>query len=585
MNEELKIIISAEIDKFKKNIDSAKNTVKDFVSKNKEKIQEFNDEFQKVGDASKNALGVMAGALAGAGTALMALGENTKEYRQAQAQLKTAFETAGGSAEDAKATYNDLFRVLGDSGKATEAATHLAKLTDNEKELGEYTNILQGVYATFTDSLPVEGLSEALNHTAKLGEVQGSLADALEWSGVSVDAFNAQLAACNSESEREELIRTTLNGLYGEAAAGYEKNNSAILAQNEAQAKMTEAMAKLGEVTTPIMTMLTELGAEILADLTPYIQEFGEKHLPDIKDALTGVGEAIGKVITWIADNWELVSTIAIVVASITAALSILSTVMGIVNAVMLASPITWIILAIVAAVAALVAIIVVCVKHWDDIKAAAKKAWEGIKSAWSAAGEWFSGIWAKISGAFKSVGTFFKEKFSQAWQSVKNVFSSVGDFFSNVWNKIKNIFSKVGSTIASAITNTVKKAINSVLSTAVKIINGFISAINFAIGIINKIPSVNIGRLDKLSVPQMAKGGIVDTATLAVIGERGKEAVLPLENNTEWMDKLAARLGASNSNLPPLIFQVDGKTFAQISIDSINQLTKQTGTLPLVMA
>ena len=152
------------------------------------------------------------------------------------------------------------------------------------------------------------------------------------------------------------------------------------------------------------------------------------------------------------------------------------------------------------------------------------------------------------------------------------------------IWNSIKNVFSKVGEVIGNAITNTVKKAINGVLSTAVSIINGFIKAINIAISVINAIPGVNINKLNELSVPKLARGGIIDSATLAVVGEQGKEAVVPLENNTEWLDELAKRLavaiGADNDR--PIILQVDGKTFAKTAVSSINTLTRQQGRLSL---
>lgn len=143
-------------------------------------------------------------------------------------------------------------------------------------------------------------------------------------------------------------------------------------------------------------------------------------------------------------------------------------------------------------------------------------------------------------------------------------------------------MFSDVGKVVADAVTNTVKKAINSVLSTAVNIINGFISAINFAIGIINAIPGVSISKLSKLSVPALAKGGIVDSATLAVIGERGKEAVLPLENNTGWIDMLADKLNERNGTPSKIVLMLDSKELGWANINSINNITRQTGALQL---
>lgn len=634
MNEELKIIITAEIDKLKAELDKGKKEVEKFGKKGKASFQDFNDAVQKVGNVSKTALKVTAGAIAGAATALVGLSAATAEYRTNQAKLDAAFESAGASAGTATNVYQGLYRVLGDDGVAVEAANHLAKLTTNQADLSQWTDICQGVYATFGDSLPIEGLTEAANETAKTGALTGSLADALNWAGVSEDAFAEKLEKCNSEAEREALIRETLSGLYSDASANYEETAADILAQNEAQAKLNDSMAQLGEAMAPINTMLTQFAAEILTQITPVIQEFAEKHGPAIKETLGKIAEAIGNVISWIVDNWEFVSTLAAVILGIATAISVVSTVMSVVNAVMMASPVTWIVLGIVAAVAALVAIIVLCVKHWDEIKEAAGKAvewikgvwntvadwfkekiidpivnfftglWDGIKNifkvvkdwftekfnaardgvknAFSSIGQFFSGIWSKITGVFAKVGSWFSDKFNQAVNNIKNVFSTITGFFSGIWTSIKNIFSNVGSAIGNAITNTVKSAINGVLKTATSIINGFISAINIAISVINAIPGVNIKKLSKLNVPQLAEGGIVDSATLAVIGEQGKEAVVPLENNTEWIDKLADRLAAKTGGSTPIILNVDGKTFAQTAINTMNELTRQTGSLAL---
>ena len=204
MNEQLKIIISAEISKLKENVDKAKSHVGSFKEEVEKASKNVDENFKKIGTGIVNGAKAAAVGLAAAGTALLALGASTQEYRNEQAKLTTAFETAGSSAEQAKTTYNDLFRVLGDSGQATEAASHLAKLTTEEKALSEWTTICQGVYATFGDSLPIEGLTEAANETAKVGTLTGSLADALNWAGISEDDFNKKLEKCNSEAEREK---------------------------------------------------------------------------------------------------------------------------------------------------------------------------------------------------------------------------------------------------------------------------------------------------------------------------------------------------------------------------------------------
>ena len=199
------------------------------TNKAQDSEQQLTGAFGKIGGAALAMGKVIGTAGLAIGGAWVAAIESTREYRVSMGMLETAFTTAGHSAESAKDTYSELNAVLGDGQQATEAAQQLAKLTDNEKELDEWTNILTGVYATFGESLPVEGLAEAANHTAKIGEVQGSLADALEWSGVSVEGFNEQLAKCSTEQERQELITKTMNELYGESAKKYKEVNKDVL--------------------------------------------------------------------------------------------------------------------------------------------------------------------------------------------------------------------------------------------------------------------------------------------------------------------------------------------------------------------
>lgn len=661
MNEELKIIISAEVDKLRQGVEKAKQTVKSLQDKFKEAKKTIKEDLAAAGESASNVATKMGAGFAAIGAALIGAAASTQEYREQQALLVTAFQAAGASAETAKETFNGLYRVMGDSDAATEAAQSLARLTNNQKSLNEYVTIAEGIWGSYGKGMPIETLAEAVAETAAAGTVTGDLSRALVEAGVSEDAFNEKLAACNTEAEREKLIRETLLGLYSEAAATYEKNNAQILKQRDEQAKLQETLAKLGAALAPVITAFTSLANEALAAITPHISQLAEKYMPKLEEVLKKVGEAIGTVVKWIVDNWDLISTIATVVLSIVAAFTALNVAMKAVAAVTAIFSMNPIVLAI----GAVIAVIALCITHWDDIKEAAKKAWEGIKKAWEKAGDWFKGIWKGIQGAFSNVGSWFSdtftrarqgvekawsstktffsksweniktafaktkewfsdtftkawngikaafanpqeffsgvlnkikgaissidswmgEKFGAAWENVKAKFAGVGTFFTNVWNTIKNIFSKVGTAIADGIKGAVTSAVNRVLSTATKIINGFISAINFAIDIINAIPGVNIKRLEKLNVPQMAKGGVVDSATLAVIGERGKEAVMPLENNLEWLDKLAGMLNDRMGGSQPIVMNVDGKRFAEISVESINNLTRQRGSIPLVIA
>lgn len=167
--------------------------------------------------------------------------------------------------------------------------------------------------------------------------------------------------------------------------------------------------------------------------------------------------------------------------------------------------------------------------------------------SIWSPVGkafvDYFGNVWKDITNVFSNIGNWFRDKFSDAWGKVKNVFSNVKGFFLEKWNQIKEVFSSLGTTISDSISGAVKAGINSLISGAENIINGFFKMINNAIGAINEIPGVNISKIKLVEFTRLAKGGVVDKPTPAIFGEDGAEAVVPLEHNTEWMNKVATKL------------------------------------------
>ncbi|MBR5941543.1 MAG: phage tail tape measure protein [Neisseriaceae bacterium] len=208
----------------------------------------------------------------------------------------------------------------------------------------------------------------------------------------------------------------------------------------------------------------------------------------------------------------------------------------------------------------------------WESIKAAWSATvdffagiWDGIKTVFSTVGAWFktvftgawnntkdafktvkttfAGVWNNIKAAFSTVGTWFKTTFETAWTNIKSVFSSVGEFFGGIWDTIKEKFTDVGTKVGEAIGGAFKSVINSVLETVENTINAVPDAINSAIDILNKIPAVDIDHLGYVSLPRLAKGGIVNKSMLANIGEAGEEAVIPLEHNKAGLKKIAGLL------------------------------------------
>ena len=261
----------ADMVKIQREIDDTSDKLK----KSKVDWESIGNTVGKVGKAFGGAVTAMGAAIGAAAGAFLGLAESTREARENMGKLETGFTTAGHSAEDAKNTYTELYGILGDDGQATEAAAHLAQLTNNEKELATWTDIATGVYATFGDSLPIEGLTEAANETAKTGAITGALADALNWAGVSEDEFQASLDKCSTEQERQALITETLNGLYSDAAEKYREVNGDIIEAQKATASLNSAMAELGAVAEPIVTKLKQLAAELLQQITPFIELIG----------------------------------------------------------------------------------------------------------------------------------------------------------------------------------------------------------------------------------------------------------------------------------------------------------------------
>lgn len=261
------------------------------IQKTDEKAEGLGNKLLKgVGTAAKWGAGIVTAATGMAtavGGAMVSITENTREYRNEMGKLETAYQSAGFETEAATDTYRSLNAVLGDTGQAVEAANHLAKLCDTEEELSTWTDICTGVYATFGDSLPIEGLTEAANETAKVGAVTGPLADALNWAGVSEDEFNESLAECTSEQERQILIASTLNDLYKDASDTYKEVNKDILEANEAQDKLNSAMAGIGAIAEPVVSQFKSLFADFLTQSTPMLQQLADDLLPPLMDFIT----------------------------------------------------------------------------------------------------------------------------------------------------------------------------------------------------------------------------------------------------------------------------------------------------------
>lgn len=270
-----------------------------------------------------------------------------------------------------------------------------------------------------------------------------------------------------------------------------------------------------------------------------------------------------------------------------------------------------------VVAIGALIAVGVALWKNWDSVSKFFVNCWSGIKTAFTAGVNWiktniksivlfiinpfagvfnylytnfegfrtfidgivisvktsFQNLWNGIVSVFSGVASWFGGIFSSAWNMVVNAFSGVVGFFQGIWNTIKNMFTSIGTSIANGISGAFKSVINSVISFAGNLINGFINSINWAIGVINKIPGVNITKLQTVNLPMLANGGNITRPGDVIVGERGPEMLhLPKGASVEPLDR---KTGGNTINLT-LNIDGTGKDLKSLGRDIVNTIVPE---------
>lgn len=224
----------------------------------------LDDAVGKLG-ALKGALagGAIVGGLSAIAGAITEVVDASEEYRKIMGTLEVSSQAAGYSAEETAQTYERLYSVLGDNQTAATTVANLQAIGLSQEELMLVTDSAIGAWARYGDSIPIDGLAEAINETIQAGQVTGTFADVLNWAGTSEDDFNAKLESANSTTERANIVlqELTRQGL-AEAGQAWIDTNDDIVAANESQAKFEEAQAKLGEKLSPVKDALRDLGTE-----------------------------------------------------------------------------------------------------------------------------------------------------------------------------------------------------------------------------------------------------------------------------------------------------------------------------------
>lgn len=223
------------------------------------------------------------------------------------------------------------------------------------------------------------------------------------------------------------------------------------------------------------------------------------------------------------------------------------------------------------------------------------QRAWNGLTGIFANFGSWFGERWNDVTNALSNVSSWFGDTFTRAYNAVVNAFSGIGSFFSGVWSTVQSIFVDAGQAVGSAVGGAFRSAVNAVLGTIENVVNGFIGMINSVIGLINKIPGVHLGGIGYVNLPRLARGGIVDSPTVAMIGEAGKEVVMPLENTgfLQTMGRIVggAVVNALGGGLPQsggfsgdgdIVIQIGGHEFGRVAIQEINREQERAGQVLL---
>lgn len=413
-------------------------------------------------DFASNAVGAVAG-----------LEEETREYRNEQAKLAAIAKTSGQSLDGLKTNYTDLFAITGDETLSSTAVANMTALGLSTSDNSKLVNAATGIWAKYGDSIPLDGLMESVNETAKVKEVTGNLADALNWAGINEEEFNEKLGKCRNEQERQKLIIETLNGKYGGLAESYKETNSSVIEANTATAKMTESQAKLAEQIAPVQATLTRIAADGLGFLADNIGV--------ITPLLIGLGTTFTAL--KIATNASAIATKAAALAQT-----------GF-NAVMNANPIVIVIAVIGLLVTAFITLWNNCESFrnfftgmWTNLQTITSTAINGIKSI-------FTSGWNSIKNIASTTINGIKSVFTSGWNSIKNIASTalngIKSIFTSVWNAIKTIVTGV-ITIIAVIIGTQLQIIKTVVSAVFNAIRSITSTVwNGIKGIITTIITV----------------------------------------------------------------------------------------------
>lgn len=476
--------------------DKAGSGVEEGLDKgSKEGSEKVKKNVEGIGDGLKAALGALS--FAAVTASMQELVETTNEFKEDMGKLETAARVNNVATENANSAYRDMVGILGETDQSVEAVNHLFELCgDNTQQLSEWTDIAAGVYATFGDSLPLEGLTEAANETAKVAQVTGPFADALNWAADSAeelaatlpegsaaqqafndaiadgatkeDAYTAALQATSDESERAQMVTDTLTALYKEAGDTYQDINEDVIEYRKSQSDLKDKMSELGEVVMPLVTDFTELGVQIADKLKPVLQWIVDN------------GETIVTVFTGIATaltTMKVATLVATGLQAISAAGGVTNAVMAALNATLLANPLVLI--------ASLIAGVVAALIWWFTQTEQGRQTWETFSTTittlandiWTAlvnAAQWIQTKWNELSTFMQGIPGLISWQFQNMANFVAEVFASLKEAAQEKINEVVEEIKKLPQRAVEALGDLG----STLFASGQSLINGFLNGI-----------------------------------------------------------------------------------------------------------
>ena len=229
-------------------------------------LRDAGDDASHFGDMLK--AGAIVEGVSGLVDSMSQLADETRDYQRIMGSLEVSSERAGYTAEETADTYRQLYGVLGDDQTAATTTANLQALGFAQEDLKDLTNAAIGAWATYGDSIPIDGLAESINETIQAGQVTGNFADVLNWAGTNEDEFNERLAAASDETERQNIVMEELarQGLV-EAGEAWQKNNESLVESNQAAADFQDTMAEMSERVLPVLTSVKQGITDLLNSL------------------------------------------------------------------------------------------------------------------------------------------------------------------------------------------------------------------------------------------------------------------------------------------------------------------------------